>query len=109
MGPARQLKYMFNETRWIASLIFIGSIVLTLVAAFAVRWLTTRGWGAGGRLMRPRRVLHTPAQLHSKILCLIAVLVQIAALGWYALSYIPYGRAMCSQCFSSAMNIDDLI
>jgi hypothetical protein len=37
MGPARQLTYMFQETRWIASLVFVGSIVLTLTAAFAVR------------------------------------------------------------------------
>ena len=37
MGPMRQLKYMFQETRWIASLLFIGSVVFTLVAAFVVR------------------------------------------------------------------------
>jgi len=36
----RQLKYMFQETRWIASLMFIGSIVFTLVAAFVVRLRT---------------------------------------------------------------------
>jgi len=41
MGPMRQLKYMFQETRWIASLMFIASIVFTLVAAFVV-WLRTK-------------------------------------------------------------------
>lgn len=61
-GPLTQAKSMFSEGRWIATLICLGSIILTLMAAI---WLK------------------------SGILVIILSLIQFGAMWWYFLSYIP--------------------
>lgn len=76
-GPMRQLKRMMTEGRWIASLAFVASMVLTLAVA-------------GMR-----------ADFHGRaLLIILLVLVQWCALVWYALSYIPFGREMVGRALS---------
>ena len=65
VGPKRQLKNMANPYRRKASIIFVSSIILTLVSLYV---------------------------LHSRILTIIFVLVQFGAYIYYIMSYIPYGQ-----------------
>jgi len=65
VGPMRQLKNMFKPTRFICCVVFIGSMILTLVGVF-------KGW--------------------IFIVIIIFVLLQFASLLYYCFSYIPYGR-----------------
>jgi uncharacterized membrane protein YgcG len=61
---------MFAASRRSASLAYLGSIVCTLVCVFV---------------------------LHLGLLALLSILVQSLALGWYTLSYIPYGQAAAKR------------
>jgi len=70
IGFLKQLKLMFKPVRIVASIIFIASIVLVLVGAFA---------------------------LGNGILCLVFVFVEFLAYIWYTLSYIPYARAAVTK------------
>jgi len=83
IGPCRQIKSMFACTRFVATLIFLGAMAFTLVAAFK--------WKVG-------------------LLCLLGVIIQFFALIWYTLSYIPGARFLvgrcCRKCTSSLC--DDL-
>jgi hypothetical protein len=67
MGPTKQCQSMMDSKRRTATLIYMGSLVLTLLAAFLVK---------------------------SRLLCLVCIVVQYSALLWYSLSYIPYGQSM---------------
>jgi len=64
-GPVKQIKRMFEETRIIATIVYLTSMVLTFVVALALKldWLT-----------------------------IIMVIIQYLAMIWYGLSYIPYAR-----------------
>ena len=59
----RQLKMMFDPVRVVAPAVFIGSIAIAL---FCVLYI------------------------HSKILTLLAIIIEFYALIWYSLSYIPF-------------------
>jgi hypothetical protein len=65
-GPAKQCATMFDERRRGAAALYLASLALTLVAAFAVR---------------------------SRALCLLCIAVQYFALAWYSLSYVPFAQA----------------
>lgn len=71
MGPRRQCQSMFDETRWGATMMYLGAMVCTVVAAFA---------------------------FHSAVLSAFLCLLQYCALVWYSLSYVPYGREMLKSC-----------
>lgn len=68
-GPRRQCQRMKSERRWIVSVVFVSSMVLTLTMAVI-----------GGFPLRG-------------LLIFVCVLVQWCALAWYTLSFIPFGRA----------------
>jgi hypothetical protein len=70
-GFKRQCKSMFAKKRWIASLCYLMCIVLTLVAAV---------------------VLKNP------ILTLLFLVLQFIAMGWYVLTYIPFGTTLARKC-----------
>jgi len=70
IGFLKQLKLMFKPVRVIASIVFLGSIGLVFVAAFA---------------------------LANEILCIVFVVVEYLAYTWYTLSYIPYARAAVTK------------
>ena len=78
MGPMRQFKRMFKPVRRIATAVYLGMLVITVVVAF------TLGHQDGG-----------------KIIVLICVFVQFCAAMWYTASYIPYGRKMLLSCLKS--------
>ena len=67
VGPAKQCSSMLDSKRWIATTVYIASLIFTLLAAFLVK---------------------------SRLLCLACIIIQYLALAWYSLSYIPYGQAM---------------
>lgn len=64
-GPVKQIKKMFEETRLIATIVYLLSMIATFVIALALKiaWLT-----------------------------IISVLIQYLAMTWYGLSYIPFAR-----------------
>jgi len=74
-GPKKQAKKMFEETRWIATTVYLVAMVATLVAAFAIQ----QGW-----------------------LVIICCIFQYLAMIWYGLSFIPYARTMVKNCFKGA-------
>ena len=65
VGPKRQIRNMSNPYRRKASIVFISSIILTLISLYI---------------------------LHSRILTIIIVLTQFCAYIYYIMSYIPYGQ-----------------
>ena len=65
IGPARQFRLMTDPIRKNASIIFISSLVMTLVSVYC---------------------------FHSRFLTIIFVFLQFCSFIWYILSYIPYGR-----------------
>ena len=73
MGPMKQLKKMFNETRYLATLAMVFFLVLTLVAA------------------------------HKKkvFLCFIFCILQFLSMAYYSLSYIPFARDAVRRVASS--------
>lgn len=75
-GPIKQLKSMFEEKRFIATLIMLLMLALTLCAAL---------WWKNGALT------------------LVFAIGQFIALLWYGLSYIPYARALIKNCAQSCI------
>nr|KAJ3414993.1 hypothetical protein HK105_001625 [Polyrhizophydium stewartii] len=73
-GFLSQLKKMFDQTRMVATIIFLGSIVLTFIFAFVVG---------------------------IPLLTLISCIVQYLALMWYSISYIPFARDLVKSFFTS--------
>ncbi|EFA84058.1 hypothetical protein PPL_03131 [Heterostelium album PN500] len=65
VGPVKQFKNMMQPTRAICAIVFVLSMILTLVAVFS-------GW--------------------SFILIIFLIIFQVCALLYYIFSYIPYGR-----------------
>lgn len=81
MGPVKQIRNMFKAHRIVATVVYLCSIGFTLYAA-----------------------LH----LNSLILTLIFLLVQICALIWYCLTYVPFGQRMLKSCVGRCMgDFDD--
>ncbi|PSC75903.1 Vesicle transport SFT2B [Micractinium conductrix] len=62
MGPAKQMKRMFDGRRWPSTCIYLCALALTLVSALV---------------------------FHSIFLCLVCIVVQFCAMLWYSASYIP--------------------
>lgn len=65
MGPVKQIKKMFAETRIVATILVLVTVLLTLVASFGLK--------------KPG-------------LALLFIILQWLAMTWYSLSYIPYAR-----------------
>lgn len=76
-GPVRQVKSMFNEGRWIASSVYLITMVLTILAAVLVE---------------------------SGILVILCCLVQYGAMWWYFLSYVPFARDAVKGAIASVFN-----
>jgi len=71
VGPQAQLEQMASPVRIGATIAYLASIVVTVVAALVLR--------------------------HA-LITLCTMLFQFVALGWYCASYIPFGRWMIQQC-----------
>jgi hypothetical protein len=70
-GPRTQLQKMSDPARLGASLMYLGSIVFSLVAALVLK---------------------------SSLLTVVAIVLQSVALFWYGLSFVPYGRHLFQKC-----------
>ena len=75
IGPKAQCRVMCKDYRALTSAVFVVSMILTLVVAFVS--------------------MNKALQM---LLVLFFVCVQVVALVWYSLSFIPYGRSMCYRC-----------
>lgn len=76
MGPWKQLKKMFNETRVLATCGVILFMILTLLAA--LKW-------------------------HKKGLAILFCICQFVSFTWYSLSYIPYARDAVKKTVTSCI------
>jgi hypothetical protein len=74
MGPKRQFKLMFHKKRVVATIVYVGMIIVTVVVA-----VKTKNVGA----------------------TIVCVIIQSLALTWYALSYIPFARNAVKKCATS--------
>lgn len=120
MGPFNQMKKMFSSTRLVATLLVIGSFIMTLVAAIVVElffvkkniifvasifhtsfvtyfhnsFLTFPQHSTEFILSKSEitKFLQHYFQLHKALLALICIIVQSLAMTWYSLSYIPWAR-----------------
>ncbi|RYR54854.1 hypothetical protein Ahy_A06g030117 isoform D [Arachis hypogaea] len=73
LGPAQQLGMMFDTARVFATAIYIGCVVIALICALLI---------------------------HDKLLTIIAIIIEIGALIWYSLSYIPFALGMTFRSMS---------
>lgn len=74
-GPCKQVKKMFDETRRIATSIYVISLIVTiLVAVYSGKVLAV----------------------------LLCVVIQCLALFWYSISYIPGARGAVKKCLGVA-------
>lgn len=79
-GPKAQTKKMFHETRKHATIVYLASISLTVVVAFAPQF---------------------PGQA---LVLFLVCLLQTLSLTWYCLSYVPYARSYVKKTFVSLVN-----
>ena len=79
-GPTTQLQKMFHPTRKIATVLYIGSLLITLLVAFVAEF---KG---------------------QAILLLALVVCQYIAVAWYCLSYIPFARQMAGRLFGRMLS-----
>eukprot|EP00658_Telonema_sp_P-2_P075157 TRINITY_DN6458_c0_g1_i2.p1 TRINITY_DN6458_c0_g1~~TRINITY_DN6458_c0_g1_i2.p1 ORF type:complete len:220 (-),score=33.22 TRINITY_DN6458_c0_g1_i2:403-1062(-) len=77
VGPCKQVKQMFSETRRVATIVFLCAIACTITFALV------KGLSPKVRVT----------------LIVISCLVQLLAWIWYCLSYIPFGRACVKNAF----------
>eukprot|EP00755_Sulcionema_specki_P017603 Sspe_Gene.64787::Locus_38382_Transcript_1_1_Confidence_1.000_Length_596::g.64787::m.64787 len=72
VGPLKQVKRMFEEKRLEATVIFVVSMIWTIIAAL---WL------------------------EEVAIVILMCIVQYLAMIWYGLSYIPFARDVVKKCF----------
>jgi len=73
-GPATQMSKMFRPVRRTATICYLGSLGLTLLVALWGHWIPLQG-----------------------LVLLILMGLQYAAIAYYTLTYIPYGREAVSS------------
>ena len=73
VGPYAQLSSMFQNERIIPGILYFSTVVLTIFCAFS---------------------------LHNVIVMLLLISIQLVALAWYIISYIPFGQQMINGFFS---------
>ena len=66
---------MFKKTRVVVTIVFLASMVATLVVAFVMQ--------------------DTPSK---RLIIMSLIILQFCAYIWYSLSYIPFGRALAKKC-----------
>ena len=76
IGPMSQIKRMFKKTRYIASILFLSSLIGTLVFAIG---------------------FYDKSKVWHKLLLFALIILQFCTLFWYTLSYIPFGRTLCKK------------
>jgi hypothetical protein len=74
-GPWSQAKKMFAPTRFFATVVYFGFMFTTLFLAYYPYYVPLRG-----------------------VLIVVSVVLQMVALFWYTISYIPFARDMVLSC-----------
>lgn len=77
MGPVAQIKRMFSSSRWLATVLMLFFLVMTILSAV---W-----WNKG-------------------ILVLIFCICQFCSMIWYSISYIPYARDAVKKCVDGCIS-----
>lgn len=77
IGPMRQVRNMSASHRWLAAMLYVGAMILTLVSAFYAK---------------------------SAFITLLCIIAQFCAMVWYVASYIPFGRRMIAKCCESTLD-----
>ncbi len=106
MGPAKQCENMMDAKRRSATLVYLGSLLLTLLAVRA----GMIGWNSL-RLAHSLAILMFLCQaftIKSRLLCLLCIAVQYSALLWYSLSYVPYGREMLMSTLGTVLPVESI-
>jgi uncharacterized membrane protein len=75
-GPSNQLRRMFQEQRRNATILYLGSLVLTILVAFWKRLPLQGFW------------------------LLLLILAQYISITWYTLSYIPFAQEAVARFLS---------
>ncbi|KAL0903959.1 hypothetical protein M5K25_026024 [Dendrobium thyrsiflorum] len=79
IGPVQQTRMMLDPVRIYATFVYIITVILALFCALLI---------------------------HNKVLTLIAMFIEICALIWYSLSYVPFARRMVSELLISCFDTD---
>ena len=82
VGFKRQCKNMVKATRLIVTIIYLSSLIATLLVVFLVQ---------NERLKR--------------LIVLLLILVQMISYFWYTLSYIPFARSLCKKCMGTLLDM----
>ena len=85
-GPKRQFKSMFHETRKVTAIVYLSTILVTIVLCFI------------------------PIVINSSVRLLVLMLLLLAqffAYLWYSLSYIPFGRKTVKAWLKKVCAVDD--
>jgi hypothetical protein len=77
MGPVAQIKKMFASSRWLATVLMLFFLVMTILSA--VWW-------------------------DKAILVLIFCICQFCSMVWYSISYIPYARDAVKKCVDGCIS-----
>mmetsp|Transcript_61633 Transcript_61633/g.74146 ORF Transcript_61633/g.74146 Transcript_61633/m.74146 type:complete len:195 (-) Transcript_61633:334-918(-) len=77
MGPTAQLKKMFHKKRKVATILYLSSMLVTIVVALTLHQYKWAG-----------------------LVLVLLVLVQYVAIAWYCLSYIPFARKGIKRLFN---------
>ena len=88
-GPTSQAQKMWHQSRRIATILYIASLVFTLVLSIICShpdWRTTLfGDGTGDSVCI--------------FLLIVLMILQYVAVTWYCLSYIPFARQLAKRCW----------
>ncbi len=76
-GPTSQFQKMFHESRRVATILYLGSLAVTLIVALIP-------FGSGIRGIKA-------------MMLVILLLCQYVAVAWYCMSYIPFARTMATR------------
>jgi len=82
-GPKSQYQKMWHESRKGATILYLGSLALTLLVAFS-NWMVLRG-----------------------LILIILMIFQYFAIAWYCLSYIPFAREAVTSYFQRRFQFRD--
>jgi hypothetical protein len=85
-GPQRQIKSMMDDKRKITSIVYISSLVLTVITCFIN--------------------MNHKAKL---FLLVTLVIVQFCAMIWYNLSYIPFGRRTAKKMIRDYTGLEEIV
>ena len=97
-GPRAQMRRMFHSSRRVATIMYLGSLFVTLLVCLVLPVLRHDGSGGGdgtGGGKGPSSAFRGEA-----LLLLVLLGCQYVAVAWYCLSYIPFARQIARRLLS---------